>query len=275
MKLSFIHYSFTGTCVSSGDALLDLRLSLRRGAEGYRRNGGPLQWLLRLKCEAATCSRSRFPAFPACSCCAPAAAHRALPSACPSGLCLILLKEAESLLGRAWRDELEGPLHVALGDGRDTVGLLNGGERGLSSERSQLSARVALRACGDAREVDVVCEWHAPRVDAQHLQAARLVRQADVYERVEAAGAEERGVDEVGSVGGGNDQHGRERLHTVHFVEQLSEDARADAAATALASGSPLGSERVDFVKEDDGGRRSTRAAEESGDSTLALANPL
>ena len=72
---------------------------------------------------------------------------------------------------------------------------------------SELGARVAVAPLGEGGERDVGRERHAARVDVQDLRARGRVRQRHVHEPVEAAGAQQRGIPQVGPVGGGDHEH--------------------------------------------------------------------
>ena len=72
---------------------------------------------------------------------------------------------------------------------------------------SELGARVAVAPLGEGGERDVGRERHAARVDVQDLRARGRARQRHVHEPVEAAGAQQRGIHQVGPVGGGDHEH--------------------------------------------------------------------
>jgi hypothetical protein len=87
-------------------------------------------------------------------------------------------------------------------------------------------------------------------------------RQADGDLAVEAAGAQERRVEDVGAVGGGDDDDRRVLLEAVHLREDLVEGLlalvvpAADAGAAATADG-------VELVDEDDRRARLARLLEQ------------
>ena len=70
---------------------------------------------------------------------------------------------------------------------------------------------------------------------------------------VEAAGAQQRGVEHVGAVRGGDEHHGVVGLEAVHLDEQLVERLLALVVATAQ-TGAALTADGVNLVDEDDGG---------------------
>ena len=68
---------------------------------------------------------------------------------------------------------------------------------------------------------------------------------------VEAARAQQRRVEDVGSVGGGDDDHVRVRVEAVHLDEDLVEGLLA-LVVRAAEAGAALAADRVDLVDEDD-----------------------
>ena len=68
---------------------------------------------------------------------------------------------------------------------------------------------------------------------------------------VEAAGAQQRRVEDVGAVGGGEDDDALDGLEAVHLGEHLVERLLALVVAAAEA-GAALAADRVDLVDEDD-----------------------
>ena len=69
---------------------------------------------------------------------------------------------------------------------------------------------------------------------------------------VEAAGAQQRRVEHVGAVRGGDEHHGVVGLEAVHLHEQLVKRLLALVVAAAQA-GAALAAHGVDLVDEDDG----------------------
>ena len=69
---------------------------------------------------------------------------------------------------------------------------------------------------------------------------------------VEAAGAQQRGVEDVGAVGGGHDDDALVGGKAVHFHQQLVQGLLA-LVVTAAQARAALTADRVDLVDEDDG----------------------
>ncbi|BAT05417.1 Os08g0413050, partial [Oryza sativa Japonica Group] len=179
--------------------------------------------------------------------------------------------------------DLHGELEVVHGDGQrvedlhvdgvvldvDDVQLLPDAlHGGLGAERGEVGADEPVGVLADALEVDVVGERHVLGVDAEDLEAAELVGDADVELAVEAAEAAERRVEAVGAVGGADDDHLGPRAEAVHEREQLRHDAALHLAVRLLAAGR----DGVDLVHEHDGRRRGVRLGEHGAQVGLALA---
>ncbi len=80
------------------------------------------------------------------------------------------------------------------------------------------------------------------------------VGQLHGYAPVEAAGAQQRGVEALGAVGGREDDDAPRRVEAVHLGEQLVERLLALVVA-AVGAGVALFAYRVYLVDEDDAGR--------------------
>lgn len=115
----------------------------------------------------------------------------------------------------------------------------------------QVGAVEAVAHLDDALEVDVALGDDALGVDLEDLEAADLVGQGDLDLAVEAAGAQQGGVEGVGAVGGHDDLGLAEVVEAVELVEQLHERA-LDLAVRAGALREPPPADRVDLVHEDD-----------------------
>merc|ERR1719258_921592 len=84
-----------------------------------------------------------------------------------------------------------------------------GDDRRLVHEVLEGRAREADRAGGDLAEVHFIGQGLVAAVDAEDGDAAVLVRQVDWHAAVEAAGAQERRVEDVASVGRREHDHTR------------------------------------------------------------------
>ena len=138
---------------------------------------------------------------------------------------------------------------------RDRLEPLAGGEeRGLIHHIGEFRAAVAGRAAGDDGHVHVLGEFHLLGMDAENFLAAFHVGQRDGDLPVEAARAQERGVEHVGAVCGGDDDNAFLRIKAVHLDQESVERllALVMAAAEAVAAVPAHG---VDFVDEDEARR--------------------
>ena len=125
---------------------------------------------------------------------------------------------------------------------------------------------------GERVEVDLTCERLAARVHLEDLAAPEAIRAVDHDLAVEAAGTEQRRIEDVGAVGGGDEDDVVLHLEAVHLDEQLVERLLALVVAAAEA-GAAMAADRVDLVHEDDAGRHLLRLLEEVADTRRADAD--
>ena len=102
-------------------------------------------------------------------------------------------------------------------------------------------------------QVDVGGHRLAAGVDLEDLVAAGEVGGVDADLAVEAAGAQQRRVEHVGPVGGGDQDHAAADVEAVHLDQQLVEGLLALVVAAAHA-GAAVAADGVDLVDEDDRG---------------------
>src|ERR1041385_8031072 len=187
-----------------------------------------------------------------------------------------LLAEAvvvlDDLVGDAGGRVAQGLLEVVLVDDAGLAVLAQGDDGGFAAQGLDVGADVALGELGDVREVDVLAQRHAGGVHLQDVEARALVWGGDLDEAVEAAGAQQAGVDDVGPVGGGDDDDALEAFHAVDRGQQLVDDALRDVAALV---GAAAGGDAVDLVEEDDAGRALLGLLEDLAHGLLGLADPL
>ena len=129
-------------------------------------------------------------------------------------------------------------------------------QRRLVQHVRQVGAGEARRAAGDGGQVDVRRDRLALLVDLEDLQTALHVRAVDRDLPVEAAGAQQRRVEDVGPVRGGDQDDAALHVEAVHLDEQLVEGLLA-LVVTAAEAGAAVPADRVDLVDEDD--RRGVR----------------
>mmetsp|Transcript_13821 Transcript_13821/g.28275 ORF Transcript_13821/g.28275 Transcript_13821/m.28275 type:complete len:206 (+) Transcript_13821:1164-1781(+) len=121
---------------------------------------------------------------------------------------------------------------------------------GLGTEGGDISADETVGLGSNDLRVNIVVELHVTGVDAEDLEAAVLVGDADVNFPIETSEAAEGGVHGVGPVGSADNDNGSASLHAVHKGEHLGDDPSLDLSVGFV----PLGGDGVDLVDEDDGG---------------------
>ena len=124
----------------------------------------------------------------------------------------------------------------------------------LVDQVGQVGAAHARRAPGDQLEVDVGGDALVLAVHLEDGQALLEVGQRDHDLAVEAARAQQGGVEDVGPVGGRHHHDALGGLEAVHLREHLVEGLLPLVVAAAEA-GAPLAADGVDLVDEDDGRR--------------------
>ncbi len=77
---------------------------------------------------------------------------------------------------------------------------------------------------------------------------------SDHHAAIETAGAQQGGIEHVGTVGRGDQDHAFVRFEAVHLDQQLVQRLLA-FIVTAAETGAAMTADRVDFVDEDDAGR--------------------
>ena len=160
-----------------------------------------------------------------------------------------------------------GPLNVALdllADGHFARRLANLGEIGAGE-------LVGLR--GHVLQVDVLGDGRLAQGGAEDSEAGLVVRHGDVDELIEAAGTHKGRVDDVGAVGGSNDENILFGADAVHLGEELVHDAVGGTAAVPGAAAALLG-DGIELVEEEDAGGGLSGLLEDVADVGLGLAEP-
>ena len=140
------------------------------------------------------------------------------------------------------------------GDVVDALLVGAGGEQGRLVEHvGQVGAGEAGGPAGDRLQVDVVSHGLALAVHLQDLQPTLHVGGLDGDLTVEAAGAQQRGVEDVGPVGGGDEDDVGLDVEAVHLHQQLVEGLLA-LVVPAAHTRPAVPADRVDLVDEDDRG---------------------
>ena len=118
----------------------------------------------------------------------------------------------------------------------------------------QIGASKPRRAARDDAQVHVRPKRYRARVNAQYLFAALDVGVGHLDLPVEPPGPQQRRVQHVFAVRGGDDDHALVDLEPVHFDQQLVQRLFALVVATAI-TGATMPSDGVDLVDENDAGR--------------------
>ena len=161
-----------------------------------------------------------------------------------------LLVEHAALALRTGDDALHGLAHLALRD--DLLATARREQRPLVHEVRQIGAREARRELGHLGEVHVAADGLVLAVHLQDLLAALHVGRVHHDLAVEAAGAQQGGVEHVGAVRGGD-------RHTGRCSPKPSISTSSWLSVCSRSSWPPPGSvaarrpPRVDLVDEDDG----------------------
>ena len=126
-----------------------------------------------------------------------------------------------------------------------------GEQRGLVEHVGQVGAGEPGRTPRDTEQVDVLRHRLAARVHLQDLVAPGEVGGVHGDLPVEAAGPQQRRVEDVGPVGGGDQDDAAADVEAVHLDEQLVERLLALVVAAAHA-GAAVPADGVDLVDEHD-----------------------
>ena len=168
--------------------------------------------------------------------------------------------------GRAELDLLERIGQIALM--HDVLLATRGQERGLVDEVREVGAGHAGRRRGQPLQIDIRCQRNLPRVDLQDLDAALVVGRVDDDLPVEPSGSQQRRVEDVRPVGGGQHHHALVAGKAVHLGEDLIERLFALVVTSERPRAAARAADRVDFVDEDDRRRDLSRLRKELADAT-------
>ena len=123
----------------------------------------------------------------------------------------------------------------------------------LVADVGQVGAGAAVGPLRYRCKVHVLGQGPVPGVDLEDVEPRLLVGHPDLDHPIEPAGSEEGGIDDVGPVGGGDDNEVVERLQAVHLREDLADHPLGDVRVTDAASS--RGRDGVHLVEEEDGRR--------------------
>jgi hypothetical protein len=164
---------------------------------------------------------------------------------------LLFVGEQHRLALGAHEDLVFGDLKVVHGD---LLAVDAGGVQGCFVDHiGQVGAGEAGCSASQNVEVDVFGDGNLFDVNAEYFFAATNVGKTDDYAAVKTAGAQKRGIEDVGAVGGGDQDHAVVGLEAVHFDEELIQGLLALIVSAAEACAA-MAADGVDFVDEDDAG---------------------
>ena len=184
-------------------------------------------------------------------------------------LALAADQQAALALG-AGHDAVDGLFNLRLGDA--LLAAAGGEDRGLVEQVGKLRAGEAGRLLGDGAQVDLFGERLAAHVDGEDFLAAFDVGRVEDHAAVEAAWAEQGRVEDVGAVGGGDDDHVGVGVKAVHLDQDLVEGLLALVVAAADACPA-LAAHGVDLVDEHDAGSVALGLLKEVADAACADAD--
>ena len=124
-------------------------------------------------------------------------------------------------------------------------------QRRLVEQVRQIGAGKANGHLGELLKLNVLVHRLVLGVHAQNLLATLNIRTVDRHLAVKTAGTQQRRIQNVGAVGGGNQDDRLALLKTVHLDQQLVERLLALVVA-ATQAGSALTSHSIDLIDKDD-----------------------
>ena len=138
-----------------------------------------------------------------------------------------------------------------------------GAEGGLVDEVGQVGAHEPRRARRNRRQIDARRQRDPARVNAQdHLPTLQIGPVHD-HLAVEAAGPEQRGIEDLRPIGGGHDDDALARVEAVELGQELIEGLLALVVPAESGRDPARLAERVQLVDEHDAGRLGLRLLEE------------
>ena len=141
----------------------------------------------------------------------------------------------------------------------------SGDQRRFVDDRRDLRPGEARGSPGESVEIDRRLQAHLFGVHFEDLLSSRLVGEVDGDLAVETTRTQERRIEDVRSVGGGEDDHAAIGREAVHFDEDRVEGLLPLLAPPRRAGGAAA-TDRIDLIEEDDAGRVLAGTLEEIAD---------
>ena len=136
----------------------------------------------------------------------------------------------------------------------------------------QVRARKPGSAAGNDAQFHIVAERDLLGMNLEDRFASADIRQIDHHAAVKAAGTQQSGIEHIGTVGRGDENHAFVRFKAIHFDQQLVQRLLAFVVSAAQASAA-VASDGVDFIDEDDAGSVLFALLEEVADAAGADAD--
>jgi hypothetical protein len=111
-----------------------------------------------------------------------------------------------------------------------------------------------------------------PRASVVTSTSSAIGREVDHDLPVEATRTHERGIENIGTIGGGDEDYPLVRFETIHLHQKLIESLLA-LVVTAAQPGAAMAPDRVDLVDEDDARRMGLALLEQVADPAGAYAD--
>ena len=163
----------------------------------------------------------------------------------------LLLRDDPAVLFRAGNNLDDGFLNGFLPDHRFIPPPRQ--QRRLIEQVLQIRAGKACGTPGNFRQVHILRQRLVSGVDLQDLLPALDIRQPHIYLPVKPAGAQQRRIQDVHPVGGGQHHHARVGGKSVHFHQELVEGL-LPLVVSAAQSAAALTAHGVDLVDKYNGG---------------------
>lgn len=144
------------------------------------------------------------------------------------------------------------------------------GHASVAAQRLKVGADHAFSLNGEICQIDVVGQRHAVSVYRKNGRPLRLVGAGELNQEVEPSRTQQCSVDLVEPVGGGDHGNAPQILNAVEFGQKLGDHPVGNLATLAT----PVGSQGIDFIEEDDTGRGLARLAEYFAHSPFRLSYP-
>ena len=145
-------------------------------------------------------------------------------------------------------------------------------QSGLVHHVGEVGAGEARCSASQHAKIDVLGERNLLGVNAKNFFAATDIGTPDNDAAIEAARAQKRGIENVGTVGRGHQDDAVVGFEAVHLDEQLVQGLLA-LIVSAAETGAAMATDRVDFVDEDDAGSVLLALLEEVANAACANAD--